>query len=132
MQLRFEKKNFRSPCSISCLLDIFGDKWTLLIVRDALFKGYTTFGQFRNSTEKIATNILTDRLKKLVIHRVLTKKRNSKNRLKYDYELTDLGLSLEPVLLAMGKWGFENIEGANNVLDIISMYNPEENEHNKK
>jgi DNA-binding HxlR family transcriptional regulator len=122
MQLKNKKKKSRSYCSISCALEVIGDKWTLLIVRDALFKGFTSFTQFRNSTEKIASNILTDRLEKLVSNGILTKENNLTNQLKYDYKLTDIGLSLKPILLALGKWGFENIEGTNNVEDIILMY----------
>ena len=122
MQLRFTEQDFRSPCSISCVLEILGDKWTLLIVRDALFKGYTSFGQFRDSTEKIASNILTNRLDKLVSNGIFTKKRNSKNGLKYDYELTEEGLKLEPILLAIGKWGYENIDDVNKVQDIIELH----------
>ena len=131
MQLRFTKQNFRSPCSISCVLEILGDKWTLLIVRDALFKGYTSFGQFSDSTEKIASNILTDRLNKLVTNGIFTKNKNSINRLKYDYELTEVGLKLEPILLAIGRWGFENIDEVNNVQDIIELYMNKKTEHNK-
>ena len=127
MQLRFTEHNFRSPCTISSVLDILGDKWTLLIVRDALFKGYTSFGQFRDSTEKIASNILSNRLDKLVSNGILTKNRNSQNGLKYDYELTETGLKLEPVLLAIGDWGFENIVGVNNVQDTIALYKAKEN-----
>ena len=127
MQLRFNEQNFRSPCSISCVLDILGDKWTLLIVRDALFKRYTSFGQFRDSTEKIASNILTNRLDKLVSNGIFTKNKNSKNGLKYDYELTEVGLKLEPILLAIGKWGFENIDGVNNVPDLITFYKEKKN-----
>ena len=128
MQLNVEDRKFRSPCSISCALEIIGDKWTLLIVRDALFKGFTSFTQFRNSTEKIASNILTDRLEKLVLNGILTKDKNLTNQLKFDYKLTDAGWSLKPILLTLGKWGLENIEGTNNVEDIILMY--KKTEHN--
>ncbi|MDX5586201.1 MAG: helix-turn-helix domain-containing protein [Aureibaculum sp.] len=131
MQLKYTKQNFRSPCSISCVLDILGDKWTLLIVRDALFKGYTSFGQFRDSTEKIASNILSNRLEKLVSNGVLTKNKNPENGLKYDYELTEVGHKLKPVLLIIGDWGFENIDGVNNVQDIIASYKEKKTEYNK-
>jgi len=119
MQLNTEKSNFRSLCSISCSLEIIGDKWTLLIVRDAMFNGHTSFTQFRNSVEKIASNILTDRLEKLVSNGILTKESNPTNQLKYDYKLTKMGLELKPILLSIGKWGFKNIEGTNNVEDYV-------------
>ena len=128
MQLIFKENKNRSKCSISCALDLLGDKWTLLIIRDALFKGYTSFGQFRNSTEKIASNILTARLEKLVSNGILTKTKHPTNQLKYDYKLTDIGQRLKPVLMALGEWGFENIEGANNVEDIISTYKEKKTE----
>ena len=130
MQLNLKNKTFRSPCSISSTLEIIGDKWTLLIVRDALFKGFTSFTQFRNSSEKIASNILTDRLDKLVSNGILTKNKSLTNQLKYDYKLTDTGRNLEPILRALGKWGFESIEGTNNVKDIILLYK-EKTKHNK-
>lgn len=128
MQLIFNENKNRSKCSISCTLDLLGDKWTLLIIRDALFKGYTSFGQFRNSTEKIASNILTARLEKLVSNGILTKTKHPTNQLKFDYKLTDIGQRLKPVLMALGEWGFESIEGANNVEDIISIYKEKKTE----
>ena len=131
MQLRYAKHEFRSPCSISCALEILGDKWTLLIVRDALFKGYNSFGQFRDSTEKIASNILSNRLDKLVSNGILTKNKNPENGLKYDYELTEVGYKLKPVLLIIGDWGLENIDGVNNVQDIIELHKEKKTEYNK-
>ena len=127
MQLNFDKKKFRSKCSVSCALDLIGDKWTLLIIRDALFKEYTSFNQFRNSTEKIASNILTSRLEKLVSNGILTKTKNRTNQLKYDYKLTDIGMNLKPVLLALGKWGFESIDNVNNMKGIIKEYKKKKN-----
>lgn len=120
MQLKFDENKFRSKCSVSCTLDLIGDKWTLLIIRDSMFNGYTSFNQFRNSTEKIASNILTSRLEKLVANGILTKTKNPTNQLKYDYRLTDIGLNLKPILLAMGKWGFESINDVNNIEDFIT------------
>ena len=87
-----------------------------------MFKGYTSFNQFRNSTEKIASNILAARLEKLVSNGILTKTKNPTNQLKFDYELTDIGLNLRPVLLALGKWGYESIDNVNNMNDVIKEY----------
>ncbi|MFY0628639.1 MAG: helix-turn-helix transcriptional regulator [Reichenbachiella sp.] len=130
MQLYFDEEKFRSKCSVSCSLDLVGDKWTLLIIRDAMFKGYTSFNQFRNSTEKIASNILTSRLEKLVSNGIFTKTKNPTNQLKYDYKLTDIGVNLRPVLLALGKWGFESIDNVNNMEDIIKEFE-KKTKHNK-
>lgn len=128
MQLKNSIINFRSKCAISCGLEILGDKWTLLIVRDALFFKSTTFGEFRGSTEKIATNILTDRLEKLVRYGIMDKKKNLENKLKYDYSLTERGRQLKPVLMAIGKWGYEHIEGTQKDKVITQKYIDSKNE----
>ena len=115
MQVNKKNKSFRSSCSISCALDLLGDKWTLLIIRDALFMGSKSFGEFSSSPEKIASNILTDRLEKLVSFGILNKSHNPDNKLKIDYTLTESGRQLESVLLAMGKWGHTYINGTKDV-----------------
>lgn len=123
MQLNYSKNNFRSPCSISCALEIIGDKWSLIIIRDALMLGSKSFGEFKNSLEKIATNILTDRLEKLVAYGIMEKKQNPDNKLKYDYTLTQRGKDLKPVLMAIGQWGNDHIRGTKNVeeqMEIIA------------
>jgi len=118
MQLNFDKENFRSRCSVSCALEIIGDKWTLLILRDSIYRGYTTFSQFRNSTEKIASNILANRLDKLVAKGILTKTQNEQNLLVFDYELTKMGKELKLVIEAIENWSISNIKGVNKLKDI--------------
>lgn len=118
MQLSFEEENFRSRCSVTCALEIIGDKWTLLIVRDAIYRNYTSFGQFRDSTEKIASNILTNRLEKLVSKGILTKTKSEQNLLVFDYKLTNMGKTLKPVLEAIENWSIGNINGVNKLEDI--------------
>lgn len=113
MQPKINKENFRSQCSISCALEIIGDKWSLLIVRDAMILGKTSFNEFRHSKEKIASNILASRLAKLVDYGIFEKKENAVKKSKIDYFLTDRGRSLEPILMAIGNWGYENISGVN-------------------
>jgi DNA-binding HxlR family transcriptional regulator len=113
MQLKFKDFNFRSDCAVSTALDIVGDKWTLIIVRDALLLGSTSFGEFRSCREKIASNILTSRLEKLVKHGIMTKTNNLHHKLKFDYKLTEMGLELKPIILALGSWCFKNVEGTN-------------------
>ena len=122
MQLNYTKKDFRSECSISCALEILGDKWTLLIVRDALYLKSESFGRFRSSPEKIASNILTDRLERMVKYGIMEKSNNPDNKLKFDYRLTDRGMQLEPILLAIGKWGSENIQGTCSVEEQMKKY----------
>ena len=114
MQPKINKNNFRSQCSISCALEIIGDKWTLLIIRDAMILGKTSFNEFRNSKEKIASNILANRLAKLVDYGIFEKKENADKKSKIDYILTDLGRSLKPILIEIGNWGFEHIPEVNN------------------
>jgi len=122
MQLSYSDFDFRSKCSISCALEIIGDKWTLLIIRDALFLNSISFGEFRSSPEKIASNILTDRLEKLVKYGIMDKTKNSTNKLKFDYTLTKKGQELKPILLALGKWGNTNINGTNTLEDQIKEF----------
>jgi DNA-binding HxlR family transcriptional regulator len=94
----------RSPCPVSCSLDIFGDRWTLLIVRD-LFFGRTRFKDFTASPEGIPTNILTDRLERLLVHRVIEQIPAEDGTKRLAYRLTEKGKALRPVLKAMRDWG---------------------------
>lgn len=100
----------RSPCPIACTLDIIGDKWTLLVIRDMSF-GRTQFKEFCESPEGIATNILTDRLAKLVDWGLAEKYALPDTPGREGYRLTDTGDSLRPVLNAIAKWGLDNIKG---------------------
>lgn len=95
----------RSDCPVSFTLDIVGDKWTLLLIRDIAFKGKKSYGQFLESEEKIATNILADRLKRLEESGIVRKKDDPKNQKKILYELTPKGIDLIPMLLEMVLWG---------------------------
>jgi DNA-binding HxlR family transcriptional regulator len=100
----------RSPCPVACALDLVGDRWTLLVVRD-LACGKATFGEMAKSPERIATNILADRLSRLV-DQGLAERRPSPDRAGRDeYRLTPKGESLLPVLRAIADWGLANIEG---------------------
>lgn len=95
----------RSDCPISFTLDILGDKWTLLIIRDLMFKNKKTYGEFLDSEEKIATNILADRLKRLEAEGILTSAKSPDNQKKIIYQLTDKGIDLLPMVLEMVQWG---------------------------
>jgi DNA-binding HxlR family transcriptional regulator len=95
----------RSMCPISCTLDILGDRWTLLIVRDLMFKGRKTYGEFLQSDEKIATNILADRLRVLEGAGIVEKKAFPGNRAKNLYRLTPKGIDLMPTLVEIMLWG---------------------------
>ncbi len=101
----------RSPCPIACTLDILGDKWTLLVVRD-LRSGKKTYTALQQSPEKIPSNILADRLKRLVEHGIIEKRAYQQHPVRYEYALTDKGKALGKVLQAMVKWGEEHIPGS--------------------
>lgn len=95
----------RSGCPISFSLDIFGDRWTLLILRDLLLHGKRQFRELAGSEEGIATNILSDRLKRLEVSGVLVRERDPNDRRQVIYTTTEKGLGLIPVLLELAAWG---------------------------
>jgi DNA-binding HxlR family transcriptional regulator len=97
-------KKRRSDCPISTALDIFGDKWTLLIVRDLMFKGKQSYGEFLNSEEKIATNILADRLQLLERSGIINKAADPSHGAKFIYKLSAKGIDLLPVLVEIILW----------------------------
>lgn len=94
----------RSKCPISLALDIFGDKWSLLIIRDIMFFNKNTYGDFIESEEKIATNILADRLSMLERVGILTKDKHPKSRAKHFYKLTPKGIDLMPTMMEIIVW----------------------------
>jgi DNA-binding HxlR family transcriptional regulator len=100
----------RSPCPVACTLDLLGDKWTLLLVRD-LFCGKAHFNEFGRSPERIATNILADRLGRLVAARLVDRVTSPDQPGRDRYVLTAKGRTLWPVLQAVAEWGLANIDG---------------------
>jgi DNA-binding HxlR family transcriptional regulator len=98
------KQKRRSDCPIHFALDLFGDKWTLLIVRDLMFKGKHYYGEFLQAGEKIATNILADRLSQLESAGIVRKALDPGNRAKYIYQLSEKGIDLMPILIEMILW----------------------------
>lgn len=99
-----KKINRRSLCGISSTLDILGDKWSFLIIRDMLFFRKNTYGDFLRSQEKIATNILADRLALLETEGFITKEPHPDNKSKYLYQLTHKSIDLLPVLFEIMLW----------------------------
>lgn len=97
-------KNFRSHCPINFLLETVGDKWSLLIIRDLMFKGKRSYGDFLTSAEKISTNILADRLQKLEAHELVVKSVDETNRARQIYRLTTKGKDLLPLMLEITLW----------------------------
>jgi DNA-binding HxlR family transcriptional regulator len=95
----------RSDCPINFSLEMFGDSWSLLIVRDIVFFGKKTYGEFLDSSEGIATNILATRLAQLEEKDILIKKPYPLDKRKDAYVLTEKGLDLIPIVLELANWG---------------------------
>lgn len=95
----------RSSCPINFGLEIFGDKWTLLILRDMLMVGKKTFKEFQASDEGIASNILTDRLQRLEHCGLILQKPSPSDGRQIHYQMTEAGKRLLPVLVEMSYWG---------------------------
>lgn len=100
----FKNSKRRSNCPISFALDIFGDKWTLLVVRDLIFKDKSSYGEFLKSEEGIATNILADRLRLLEHSKIIKKSQDKQDKRKDIYKLTTKGIDLLPVLVEIILW----------------------------
>ena len=100
----------RSPCPVTSTLDIFGDKWTLIVVRDLLL-GKRLYREFSESPEGIPTNILADRLKRLQAEGIVTREPYQERPLRYAYQLTEKGEDLLPVLAAIARWANHYIPG---------------------
>jgi DNA-binding HxlR family transcriptional regulator len=96
---------YRSGCPVSASLEIVGDRWSLLIVRDLMVRGLRTFKEFQRSGEGIATNVLADRLKKLRFAGVIAAEADESDARKVNYRLTQKGIDLAPALLELLIWG---------------------------
>jgi len=98
----------RSGCPVSVALELLGDRWSLLIVRDMMVRGYRTFREFQHAGEGIATNILADRLRKLEAAGILTIEPAAGDGRSNHYRLTAKGIALAPVLLDLLIWGAQH------------------------
>lgn len=94
----------RSDCPLNVFLEIFGDRWSLLIVRDLLFKRRHEFKDYLAAKERIATNVLSDRLRRLEENGIITKAAHPSDARRVDYRLTEKGLDLAPLLFEMALW----------------------------
>jgi DNA-binding HxlR family transcriptional regulator len=95
----------RSGCPVSISLEIFGDRWSLLIIRDLMVRGYRTFKEFEEAGERIATSVLADRLQKLEAAGMITARLDAADGRRVNYRLTKKGIDLAPVLLELLIWG---------------------------
>ena len=111
-------KEFRSGCPIASSLDIIGDKWTLLIIRDMLVEHKKTFKEISDSYEKIAPSILSARLKLLATYKLITKRKFPENKKENIYLLTEKGIHLAPLIIEFSLWGNSNVREFNEIDDI--------------
>lgn len=111
---RYETKHgSRSACPIANSLDILGDKWTLLIMRDLLFLGKKYYSELACSDEHIASNLLAERLSKLVHYGLISTTQSNADARKIVYQPTEKGRDLVPVLFQLIRWGNNHIPGTN-------------------
>lgn len=110
------KPFLRSACAIANSLDVVGDKWSLLVVRD-LLHGKRTYGELADSPERIPTNILADRLKRLEAAGIIVSAPYQEHPVRYSYTLSPKGRALGDVLLAFVRWGKEHIPGTQTLSD---------------
>jgi DNA-binding HxlR family transcriptional regulator len=104
------KSKHRSGCPVSISLEILGDRWSLLVIRDMMVRGFRAFGEFRGSGEGIATNILADRLRKLEAAGIIAAEAEEADARRVNYRLTEKGIDLAPVLLDLLIWGARHEE----------------------
>ncbi len=99
------KIKHRSGCPVSVSLELLGDRWSLLIIRDLMVRGLKSYRDFQHSGEGISTNILADRLRKLEASGIITAEKEATDRRRANYRLTEKGIDLAPVLLELLIWG---------------------------
>ena len=117
------EKKFRSGCPISSLLDIMGDKWSLLIVRDMLIKHKKTFKEISESQEQIAPSILSARLKLLESYDLISKRKLPENKKENIYLLTAKGVDLTPIIVEYSLWGDKYMRAYNDINSIPGLHN---------
>src|SRR6266571_1298395 len=113
-----KKRNLkrRSGCPLNASVEMLGDRWSLLIIRDMMLRGFRTFKEFRGSYEGIATNIFADRLRKLQAYGVIAAQPDTSDARKLFYSLTAKGLDLAPVLAEMVLWAAAHEKTENQAL----------------
>lgn len=111
----------RSGCPISVALELFGDGWSLLVIRDMMFRGLRTFNEFLAAGEGIATNILADRLARLECAGIIERARDPANQRRVLYRLTEKGIDLAPVLMEIVVWSarYERTDATANIVRMM-------------
>jgi len=111
-----QKPKRRSQCPLNASVEMLGDRWSLLIIRDMMLRGFRTYKEFMECYEGIATNILADRLKKLVAYGIITAEPDPSDGRKLIYSLTAKGIDLAPVLTEMVLWAAAHEDTGNQTL----------------
>jgi DNA-binding HxlR family transcriptional regulator len=106
----------RSECPLNASVEMLGDRWSLLIIRDMMLQGARTYNEFLECYERIATNILADRLRKLVANGIIIAKPDRSDRRKWIYRLTAKGIDLAPILTEMVLWASAHEDTGNQAL----------------
>lgn len=104
----------RSPCPLNCTLELVGDKWSLLIIREMLFLGKETYSELLEMKEGISSNILADRLSKMTNARIIAYSGEERRK---KYYLTEMGMDLKPVLESIAQFGMKHFEGSKAYLE---------------
>jgi len=110
----------RSDCPISQTLDVLGDKWSLLIIRDMMFDKKSTYGDFLKSAEGIATNILASRLQNLEDNNLIVKLEHPESKAKFLYKLTEKAIDLLPIIVEIHLWADKNFQLPDNIKAMIN------------
>lgn len=111
-----EPRRLRSECAIAATLDVVGDSWSLLVVRDLFLHGELRYGDLAAAAEGVPTNTLADRLRRLVDAGIVERERYSDRPPRYRYRLTERGRDFAPVLDAMATWGVNHITGTRRMI----------------
>jgi len=109
-------------CPIAFALDIFGDRWSLIILRDLVLRGYETYSEILSDKENIATNVLADRLRELERDGIISKAKDPQNRRQNIYRLTEKGAGLIPVMLEVIQWSAKHDPDTKARKDILDRY----------
>lgn len=109
----------RSGCPVSIALEHFGDRWSLLIIRDLMVRGYHSFKEFQDSGEGIASNTLADRLRRLAAYGIIAAETEQSDARRINYRLTEKGIDLAPVILELLLWGAKH-EKTSAPCDVIA------------
>ncbi len=122
----------RSECPISCSLDIFGDKWSLLIIRDMMFANKSTYSDFLKSAEGIATNFLASRLQSLEENKLIEKLVHPESKAKVLYKLTQKAIDLLPIIIEIHLWAEKHFDIPAEIEEIIKEAKQNKDEFIKK